>query len=138
MTDYITQARRLRPLIEAAAQSLDDENASLAVELHQKMDYKGALIAVGTRINWRGALKRAVSDMWDTISNDPEHAPTLWEDVCYRMGYRIIPETITPGAEFSEGEIGWWSDELYKSKLNSNVWTPEQHPAGWELVDADN
>ena len=31
-------------------------------------------------------------------------------------------------------EYGWWKDTLYKSLIDSNVWTPEQYPSGWELI----
>lgn len=55
----------------------------------------GGLIKAGTRINWQGTVKRAASDLWDTPQNTPDAAPALWEDIQYKQGYRIIPETIT-------------------------------------------
>ena len=94
----------------------------------------GSLVKAGTRINWKGALKRAAVDLWDTAENTPDAAPTLWEDIAYRDGIRIIPETITAGLAFANGELGYWGDSIYKSKLDSNVWTPAQYPDGWELV----
>ena len=57
----------------------------------------------------------------------------LWEDILYKEGHRIIPDTITVGTAFSFGEYGWWKDTLYKSVLDNNVWTPEQNPSGWEI-----
>lgn len=60
--------------------------------------------------------------------------PTLWEDIDYRDGYRVIPSVITAGTAFAMDELGWWSGKLYKSKLAANVYTPEQYPAGWEKV----
>lgn len=86
----------------------------------------------GTRICWNGMVKRAAVDLWDTPENAPDTAPTLWEDIQYKQGYRIIPEVITAGQAFALGELGWWGDSLYKSLLSSNVWTPEGYPAGWE------
>lgn len=59
----------------------------------------------------------------------------MWEDIPYRNGIRIIPETITAGTYFTEGEYGWWGDTLYKSKLATNTYTPDQYPDGWEKVD---
>ena len=92
------------------------------------------MIKVGTRINWNGVLKRASVDLYDTLENNPDNAPTLWEDIEYKEGYRIIPQTITVGTAFSKDELGWWEDTLYKSLLDNNVWTPEQYPSGWEIV----
>lgn len=128
------EARAFRSLITQGSTSLTDAQVSTAPEVLPRMKYDGFLISNGTRINWNGAIKRAAVDLWDTEANDPDHAPTLWEDVLYRDGYRIIPETITVGLQFSSGELGWWNGKLYRSMLDANVWTPSAYPAGWELV----
>ena len=52
----------------------------------------------------------------------------VWKGISYRDSYRIIPETITVATAFSEGEYGWLWDELYRSKINSNIYTPAVHP----------
>lgn len=113
----------------------DDATASRAVEFHPEMKYDGSLIPAKTRINWKGKLKRATVDIWDTEQNNPDDAPTLWEDIAYRDGFRIIPEVITATLAFSEGECGWWGDKLYRSKVNGNVYTPAVYPDNWELVE---
>ena len=110
----------------------DDATASRAVEFHPEMQYNGKLIPAKTRINWKGKLKRTAVDVWDTEANNPDNAPNLWEDIAYRDGFRIIPETITATLAFSEGEYGWWKDKLYKSKVNGNVYTPDVYPDNWE------
>ena len=128
------EARTLRSLITQGAQSLTDAHVSTAPEVLPRLTYDGSLISNGTRINWNGTIKRAAVDLWDTEANDPDHAPTLWEEVLYRDGCRIIPETITVGLQFSSGELGWWDGKLYRSLLDANVWTPAAYPAGWEEV----
>jgi hypothetical protein len=94
------------------------------------------LIKAGTRINWNGVLKKAAVDIWDTEANNPDNAPTLWEDINYKAGHRIIPNVITVGLAFSEGETGWWNDVLYRSKVNANVYTPDVYPDNWEVIDS--
>ncbi len=131
---YIDLARKYRPIIEKAMAETDDLTASAAVELSPVMKYDGRLIKAGTRINYGGVLKRAAVDLWDTEANNPDNAPALWEDISYRDGIRIIPEIISVSAAFALGERGWWRDKLYESKINANVYTPEQYPAGWEEV----
>lgn len=111
-----------------------DAIASTAIDVFPTLKEDGALIKVGTRINWKGTLKRAAVDLQDTVENNPDNAPTLWEDISYREGYRIIPETITVGTAFAKDELGWWGDELYKSLIEINVYTPIAYPAGWEKV----
>lgn len=128
------EALKLRAIVEQAAASLPDKDASEGVPLFPHLKQDGALVKAGTRINWRGRIKRAAVDLWDTEDNTPDTAPPLWEDIAYRDGYRIIPATISAGAAFGEGECGWWGDTLYKSLLASNAWTPEAYPQGWEEV----
>ena len=130
----LSEARKLRPIIEQAMTSVDDSTASKAVSLYPTLKQSGTLVSAGTRINWNGTIKRAAVDLWDTPENGPDNAPTLWEDIAYREGYRIIPGTITVSAAFSEGEYGWWGDVLYKSIMDNNVYTPEQYPDNWEKV----
>ena len=112
-----------------------DALASIAVDAYPELNEDGELIKAGTRIKWNGVLKRAAVDLWDTAENNPENAPSLWENIEYKEGYRIIPNVITVGTAFALNEYGWWNDVLYKSIIASNVYTPEQYPAGWELVN---
>lgn len=129
-----SEALKLRSILELSATSLDDKTASTAPEMFPRMKYDGSLIPAKTRINWKGTLKRTAVDAWDTEGNNPDNAPTLWEDISYRDGFRIIPEVITATLAFAEGECGWWKDKLYRSKVNGNVYNPEVYPGNWEEV----
>ena len=129
------EARAFRALTTQGAAFLTDAQVSTAPTVLPRMQYSGDPIQAGTRIYWTGAIKRAAVDLWDREDQDPDHAPALWEDVLYRAGYRIIPETITPGLQFSTGELGWWGDVLYRSLRDDNVWTPEGDPQAWEVAD---
>lgn len=128
-----SEATALVAALVAMRETATDAQASKAIPLYPTLKQNGALVHVGTRINWNGQLKRAAVDLWDTAENDPDNAPTLWEDINYRDGYRIIPEVITVGLVFDLDECGWWGDTLYRSKLPANNYTPEQHPDGWAV-----
>ena len=128
------EAIRLRVIVEQGHASVDDQTASEAVTLSPAMRFDGSLIRSGTRINWHGDLKRAAVDMWDVEENSPNSAPALWEDISYRNGVRIIPQTITAGTAFEKGERGWWDDAIYESLIDANVYTPDQYPAGWKVI----
>lgn len=130
------EAKTLRSLIETAAEGLDDATASQAAPLFPSLKEDGSLVAVGTRINWKGVVMRAAVDLWDTAENNPDNSPGLWEDLAYINGIRIIPDVITVGLAFSKGEKGWWYGELYESTADNNVYTPEQYPDNWKLVEA--
>lgn len=136
-------AELTRPLIESEifriliaqqinSLSVNDATASRMTDYFPELTGDGALITAGTRINWRGQLKRAAVDLWDNPDSSPDAAPNLWEDIDYKDGVRIIPEIITAGTAFALDELGWWGDVLYRSKLAANTYTPEQYPAGWE------
>lgn len=129
-----SEAIYLRTIVEQAAAFLDDRTASTAATLLHQLRGNGELVKAGTRINWKGVVKKAAVDLWDTTENNPGNAPTLWEDIPYRDGYRIIPDVITVTAAFSEGECGWWDGVLYRSKVNANVYTPAVYPNNWEEV----
>lgn len=138
-TRPLTEAELTRAFIRQNIQSIvpDDASASRAVAYHPELLYGGSLIRAGTRIQWKGGLKRAAVDLWDLEGNDPDHAPALWEDLSYKDGYRIIPETITASQAFCEEEWGWWEGRLYRSRVSGNVYTPAVYPANWEAVSCD-
>lgn len=129
------EAIYLRSIVEKAAISLDDRTASTAAALFPRLKRDGKLISAGTRINWNGTVKKAAVDLWDSAENDPENASSLWQDIEYREGYRIIPDTITVTTAFSKGELGWWKDTLYRSLTDANVFTPDVYPDGWERAE---
>ena len=131
---YIEQARKLRPIIEQATEILDDKDASESVELFPHLKGDGTLIKAGTRINWNGVLKQAAVDLWDTDDNTPDNEQTLWTDIAYREGIRVIPDTITAAQAFALDELGWWDGHIYRSTIAANVYTPDQYAAGWEMV----
>ena len=126
-----SEAQKLIADIVKLRESVTDAQASLAVSVYPTLKQDGLLIKFGTRINHNGTIIRAAVDLYDTETNSPENAPTLWETLNYKEGYRIIPEVITVGTAFSKGELGWWNDELYESLVDSNVYTPDQYAPNW-------
>ena len=140
-------AERSRPLTESEVSRMliaqqinnlivDDATASRMVDYYPTLKQDGSLIKVNTRINWNGKLKRAAVDLWDTEANNPDNAPTLWEDIEYRDGIRVIPAAIPSTDAFKKGDLGWWGDNLYQSIYDGdNVWTPEQYSAAWKKIE---
>lgn len=120
--------------IKNMREAADDSVASIAVNVYPTLKANNSLVPVGTRINWNGIIKKAAVDLWDTAENNPDNAPALWEDISYREGIRIIPDTITVTTAFAKGEQGWWGDTLYVSLIDTNVYTPEEYAAGWEQI----
>ena len=136
----LEEARAARAIIEQAMAGVDDVTASKEPRLSQKMAYSGALIAAGTRIQWEGGLKRAAVDLWDTEANNPANAPTLWEDVAYYKGYRIIPDVFTSTTAFGLGEVGYFKEDgcFYESLMAGNVYLPTVQPDEWKMREDIN
>ena len=110
------------PYIEMLTENLDDAMASLVIPLYPTMTYSGN-------------LKRAAVDLWDRADYNPDNASDLWEDINYRDGYRIIPDKITVGLAFADGERGWWKDTLHESTVDNNVYTPDEYADNWKVVE---
>lgn len=130
--------KRINKTIMAGLSLIDDQQASEGVSLFPRLQENNELIPAGTRINWNGTLKRANVDLWDTAENNPDNAPTLWTNIEYKLGYRIAPETFTSTNAAALDEYMWFGEELYKSLMAGNVYTPEQAPNTWELIDIDS
>lgn len=131
----LEQVQAIRAAMDVLAENATDAVASITAIVFPRLKENSELVKAGTRINWNGTLKRATVDLWDTKENNPDNAPNLWADLPYKDGYRIIPETITVTEAFAEGECGWWEDVLYRSKVDSNVYTPAVYPDNWEIVE---
>ena len=128
------EALAWRAAMVEAAPSLSDKTASTAPQMFDGLKLDGSLVNAGTRINWKGVVKKAAVDLWDTAENTPDAAPALWADLDYREGIRIIPEVITVSTAFAKDELGWWGDVKYRSLVDANVYTPAQYAANWEVV----
>lgn len=134
MTMTRAKALKIRALAMDSAVEMADPDACSLPEMFPRLKYDGELVKFGTRINWNGKLKKAAADLWDTEENNPDNAPTLWEDLNYVNGYREIPEVVTVTTAFAKGEIGHWKGDLYESLYDANVWNPEQFAAGWKKL----
>ena len=88
--------------IENFSEKGDNPELNKALTKYRKEHPEAEEIAARYKIDSYAAV-----DLYDTETNSPENAPTLWETLNYKDGYRIIPETITVGTAFSKGEIGW-------------------------------
>ena len=66
----------------------------------------------------------------------PETTPNLWTEVAEIGEYREIKDNMLPTEAFALGEIGWYKgkDNLWKSLIPANTYTPETYPSGWEKV----
>lgn len=133
----LTESEILRMTIRRQVNglSIPDETASRMVEYYPTMqDYEeGALIKGGTTIAHGGVLKRANVDLYNYVTNSPDNAPTLWTDIAYRDGVRVIPDPISAEQAYGLDELGWQDGRIWRSRMDGNVYPVTQTDA-WERV----
>ena len=120
----------------ADADGITPAEISLHPGLFPRLKGDGSLIKAGTHINWHGTIKRAANALWDTVENDPDHAPTLWNDIEYREGLRVLTGPIPAANPVQVDEICWYKDQKWKNVSGvPSVYLPDEYPAGWEVVE---
>ena len=114
----------------------DKEKINTSIVLAEIELLKSELILTESDVVAAEVLRELQKSDYNTNKLTTHFIPiiTVGENVDYKEGYRIIPDTITVGLAFAKGEKGWWEDLLYESLLEANTYTPEQYPDGWELV----
>ena len=120
---------------QADARAIPDRELATHPDLFPRLKGDGSLIEAGHHINWNGIIKRAANAMWDTVENDPDHAPTLWNDIEYREGLRVLTGPIPETNPVQVDEICWYKDEKWKNISGvPSTYLPDEYPTGWEVV----
>jgi len=77
---YLDDARKLRPVIEQAAQSLDD-NAALTAKALYPAWAAGTAYTQGYKVRYNGKLWRVLQAHTAQAGWEPENAASLWEQI---------------------------------------------------------
>lgn len=132
------EALAYRAAIEAGANAVvrTDEEA-LAVKDIYPVWAAGVALAVDERVRSNNKLYRVLQAHTTQAGWEPENAPALFVEAAAAGEYREIKENMLPTEAFALGEIGWYQskDNLYKSLIDANVYTPDTYPSGWEKVE---
>lgn len=134
------EAIRMRAIIEQAAASLPDKEASEVPTLQSAAAnadawWDGHLINAGERIRFGESLYRASNALYAHRHYAPDQAPDLWEAVVYRDGYRVISGSISAANPVQPGEIVWIGEQKYRNISGvATTHLPDVYPAGWEAV----
>ncbi len=125
----IELARKLRPIIEEAMQSLDDGKALEAVTLFPLWE-GSASYSVGTRVCFGGKLYRCLQAHTANPTWTPSAAPSLWAEVLIPDSGEPVPwvqpESTNP---YSAGDRVTHNGKTWVSTIDGNVWEPGVY--GW-------
>lgn len=124
--------KKLRELIEEAAESLDDKDALEGAELFPKWDGAAAYTA-GQRVRYEGILYRCLMDHQAQAGWNPVDAPSLWARVLIEDP-DIVPEWVQPGSTngYMVGDKVRHREKTWVSVLDHNAYEPGVY--GWEEV----
>jgi hypothetical protein len=89
----------------------------------------GDVVAYGTNL-YRCVQAHATQSDWT-----PPVTPALWVRF-HEPSAGPQPWVQPTGAHdaYQKGDLVTFQGSVYRSKINSNVWSPTAYPAGWELV----
>lgn len=125
MATLIELARKLRPLIEKAAASLDDADAIEAKNLFPNWT-SGILYKKDTRVNYNETLYRCLMEHTSQVGWEPGAAPSLWDKVLI-PDPEVIPEWEQPGSTngYKIGDRVRYHGKIWESTIDNNVWPPD-------------
>ena len=127
-------ATKLRPLIERAAQSLDDADALEAVTLFPLWK-PGEEYKAGQKVQDKGILYTVLQDHTSQDGWAPNVAPSLFAKVLI-PDPDIIPDWEQPSSTnpYMKGDKVRFEGGVYESLIDNNVWSPSAYPAGGKKV----
>lgn len=117
-------AMKLRPYIEKAAMSLDDEDALEAKELFPRWNADAAYL-VDDRVLYEEILYRCLQAHSAQAAWNPSAAPSLWAKVLIPEP-GIIPEWEQPSSTnaYQIGDKVRHFNKIWESTIANNVWEP--------------
>ena len=129
-------AMKLRPLIEKAAASLNDEEALEGVTLFPQWSGDGVGYFVGDRVRYENILYKVLQNHTSQPNWTPTTAVSLYAKVLI-PDPEIIPDWEQPGSTnaYQIGDKVRFEGHVYESVINNNIWSPSAYPAGWTLIE---
>ena len=128
------KARRLRPLIEKAAESLPDDDALEAVELFPTWATNTSYTA-DERVSYADKLYRCVQSHTSQADWTPDATPALWTEVAKPGEIPIWKQPTGAQDAYQKGDKVHYpgkNDPVYVSTVDNNVWEPRVY--GWDLA----
>lgn len=134
MGTLVDLAVKLRPFIEKAALSLDDEDALEAVQLFPRWD-DSAKYKVGDKVRLQNVLYKCLQDHIAQPTWSPIAAPSLWAKVLI-PDPEVIPEWEQPDSTnaYQIGDKVMFEGKTYECVIANNIWSPAAYPAGWKEI----
>ena len=130
------------------AQSIQEKSPTMTgTELNSESDYIPSFVAACDKMNMlerpigfvcKSSAGRIVKLLQNYDSNvytsEPEELPAQWGFVWSDDPKHALPFVAISTSPYMVGNCCSEDDEIYKSTIDNNVWSPKSYPQGWELV----
>ena len=126
--------KRLRAIIEKAAESLPDEDALEAVKLFPVWAADTAY-TTDERVQYGEKLYRCVQSHASQAEWTPDATPALWTEVAKPGEIPVWKQPTGAQDAYMRGDKVHYptkDDPVYISTVDNNVWSPDVY--GWSLV----
>lgn len=139
--DRIQKAEQTRRALQMFAQTLGDEDAMEVATLFPEYEVGKAykvdeIIIYGVNEVSDPQLFRVVQAHTSQEDWKPSETASLYSPIGLNAeGYPVWSQPTGAHDAYNEGDIVDYNGELYVSKINGNVYSPDAYPAGWELYN---
>lgn len=148
MTDRELVLSTLRKYGAEQAQALQDKAGELTgTALYDEKDFIPSLAAARAKKNMlerpvgfvcRSTAGRVVALLQvydsDTYPQEPEELAAQWRFKWSTDPSKALPFAKLATSPYGKGDCCIWEDKVWRSTIDSNVYSPEEYPAGWEEI----
>lgn len=148
--EFVLEAMRKQG--RATALAIQEKASTLTgTELNAEVDYIPSFLAAKSAMNMLNR-KAGFSDGFvckssagrvvrllqsydsDIFTGEPEELPAQWGFVWSNDPAHALPFIPLSTSPYMAGNCCSENGVTYRSKIDNNVWSPSDYPAGWELV----
>lgn len=133
-------AEQLRRALQMFAVTLTDDQAMEVATVYPVWEIgktypAGTILRYGQNGVGDPQLYRVVQEHTSQADWPPEATPALYTAIGLTSdGYPIWSRPTGAHDAFNTGDIVDYKGILYKSLIDGNVYSPDEYPAGWEVV----
>lgn len=139
--DKIQMAEQTRRALQMFAQTLTDDEAMEIATLYPKYEvgksYKvDELFTYGENAVGDPQLYRVIQSHTSQADWTPDTTDSLYTPIgLNKEGFPIWTKPTGSHDAYDEGDVVDYNGTLYMSKINGNVYSPDEYPASWEVVE---
>lgn len=137
----LQMAEQFRRALQMFAMSLTDEQAMEIASVYDKWEVGkaygvNALVTYGENGVGDPQLYRVVQAHTSQADWTPDETPSLYVAIGLNTdGYPVWSKPTGAHDAYNTGDIVDYNGTLYKSLIDGNVYSPDEYPQGWEIVN---